>query len=313
MSFFSHQPGRNDACPCGSGRKFKQCCLGKPPAAAGTDRPPAADLADTYWRRYRIRLKTAADIAGIRRAGQLAVELLDRAREWIRPGLTTGELDARLHEHTVARGAKPGPLNYRGFPKSCCISVNDEICHGIPGARVLRDGDIVNVDVTPILNGYYADANYTYFAGTPGPEAQKITRVCRESLRAGLGLVSPQHTVGDLGWAIQQCAEAQGCSVVREYVGHGIGLEFHERPDVPHHGLRGHGVKLASGMVFTLEPMINLGGREMYVKEDGWTAVTRDGQLSAQFEQTLVVTESGYESLTPFDLGPPGPPMTSVG
>jgi methionyl aminopeptidase len=182
-----------------------------------------------------------------------------------------------------------------------CVSVNEVICHGIPGSRVLQDGDIVNVDVTSILDGYYADANKTYFVGTPGSDARKIVAVARECLRRGMAVVKPGNTVGDIGWAIQSYAEAQGCSVVREFVGHGVGLDFHEPPQVPHFGQQGEGIALIPGMVFTIEPMINLGRKELRILDDDWTAVTRDGSLSAQFEQTVLVTETGCESLTPWE------------
>jgi methionyl aminopeptidase len=166
----------------------------------------------------------------------------------------------------------------------------------------LQDGDIVNVDITSILNGYYADANNTFFAGTPGAEARKIVRVARECLKRGIAMVKPGNTVGDIGWAIQTYAEDQGCSVVRDFVGHGVGFEFHESPQIPHFGQRGQGVRLIPGMVFTIEPMINLGAKELKILQDNWTAVTKDGSLSAQFEQTILVTQTGYESLTPYDL-----------
>jgi methionyl aminopeptidase len=167
---------------------------------------------------------------------------------------------------------------------------------------VLKEGDIVNVDVTPILNGYYADASKTFFVGKPGPEARKIVSVARQSLKRGLKAVKPGNTVGDIGWAIQQYAEGQGCSVVREFVGHGVGFEFHEAPQIPHFGQKGEGIVLIPGMVFTIEPMINLGQRQLKILEDNWTAVTRDGSLSAQFEQTVHVTPDGFESLTPYPL-----------
>jgi methionyl aminopeptidase len=286
---------RNDPCPCGSGKKYKKCCLGKPETKRREN-----DLA--YARRHRIRLKSPAEVDGIRRSGRLVLELLDLAEALIRPGITTGELDARLHAYTLEKGAVPAPLNYRGFPKSICTSVNEVICHGIPGDRLLAEGDIVNVDVTPILDGFYADANKTFFVGTPSAEARKIVAVARTSLRLGMAAVKPSATIGDIGFAIQRYAESQGCSVVREFVGHGVGLEFHESPQVPHYGKRGEGLRLVPGMVFTIEPMINLGGHALYIKPDKWTAVTADGSLSAQFEQTLLVTEEGFESLTPYEL-----------
>ncbi|MCP4667693.1 MAG: type I methionyl aminopeptidase, partial [Deltaproteobacteria bacterium] len=172
----------------------------------------------------------------------------------------------------------------------------------IPGEKILKDGDIVNVDVTPILDGYYADASKTFFVGPPGPEARKIVAVAKESLRKGMAQVRPGNTIGDIGWAIQRYAEGKGCSVVRDFVGHGVGFEFHEPPQVPHYGKKDDGLVLIPGMAFTIEPMINLGKKELDILEDHWTAVTRDGSLSAQFEQTVIVTEDGCESLTPYDL-----------
>ncbi|MCP5050021.1 MAG: type I methionyl aminopeptidase, partial [bacterium] len=189
-----------------------------------------------------------------------------------------------------------------GFPKSICVSINEVICHGIPGNRVIKDGDIVNVDITSILNDYYADANKTFFAGTPDSDARKIVDIARECLKRGMSVVKPGNTIGDIGWAIQTYAEEQGCSVVREFVGHGVGFGFHEAPQVPHFGQKGTGITLIPGMVFTIEPMINLGRKEVKILDDNWTAVTKDGLLSAQFEQTILVTENGVESLTPYNL-----------
>ncbi len=287
--------GRNDPCPCGSGLKYKKCCLLK----KGSEQ---RDLKDLYLQKYRIRLKKKEDIEGIRKAGQLVLESLQLVKDTIRPGITTDDINTLVHEFTLKNNAVSAPLNYRGFPKSVCVSVNEVVCHGIPGKLVLKDGDIVNVDVTPILNGYYADASQTFFVGSPGSEAQKIVGVARESLKVGISMVRPGNTIGDIGWAIQKYAEGEGCSVVREFVGHGVGFEFHEPPEVPHYGLKGKGIGLVPGMVFTIEPMINLGRKNILILEDNWTVVTEDGSLSAQFEQTLAVTENGYESLTPFDL-----------
>jgi methionyl aminopeptidase len=261
-----------------------------------------ADIREMYARKYRIRIKTEKDIEAIRRTGRLVVATLDLVAPRIRPGITTDDINTWVHEFTVQNGAVPAPLHYRGYPKSVCVSVNEVICHGIPGERVLKDGDIVNVDVTSILAGYYADANQTFFVGTPKPAARKIAAVARECLRRGMAMVKPGNTVGDIGWAIQDYAESENCSVVREFVGHGIGFDFHEPPQVPHFGRKGDGLTLIPGMVFTIEPMINLGRKELRILEDDWTAVTRDGSLSAQFEQTLLVTTDGHESLTPFDL-----------
>jgi methionyl aminopeptidase len=287
--------GRNDPCPCGSGLKYKKCCLGK-------DNGQAEDNRTAYARKYNVRLKDEKAVEGIRIAGRLVLETLDLVEAAIRPGLVTEVINTLVHEHTIKNGGIPAPLNYRGFPKSVCVSVNEVICHGIPGQRELLEGDIVNVDITTILGGYFADANKTFFVGSPGPDARKIVNVAQECLRVGRKEVRPGNTIGDIGFAIQQYAEGQGCSVVREFVGHGVGFEFHESPQVPHFGRKGEGLTLVPGMVFTIEPMINLGERYLRVLDDDWTAVTRDGSLSAQFEQTILVTDGGHESLTPYDL-----------
>jgi len=287
--------GRNDPCPCGSGLKFKKCCFGKVA-------PDLEDIRKAYRKKYKIRFKTPQDVEQIRKAGRLAVETLNMVESKIRVGMTTDEINELVHEFTIKNGAVPAPLKYQGFPKSVCVSVNEVICHGIPGSRTLSGGDIVNVDVTPILNGYYADANKTYYVGTPGEGARKIVETARRCLKEAISVVRPGNTIGDIGWAIQQYAEGQGCSVVREFVGHGVGFDFHEPPQIPHYGRRGEGLGLIPGMVFTIEPMINLGKRYLTILDDNWTAVTQDGSLSAQFEQTILVTETGCESLTPFDL-----------
>ena len=288
--------GRNDPCPCGSGRKYKRCCIGK-------DQVPQVNLAQRYKRDYQIKLKSDRDIEGIRRAGKLVLKTLDLAASIIKPGLKTDEINTVAHDFTIQNKATPAPLNYRGtYPKSVCVSVNEVICHGIPGERELAEGDIVHIDVTSILDGYYADASKTYFVGSPSPDAQKIVNVSRQSLKRGIAAVKPGNTVGDIGYAIQQYAEGQGCSVVRDFVGHGVGLDFHEQPQIPHFGKKGDGIELVPGMVFTIEPMINLGAAALRILADKWTAVTKDGSLSAQFEQTILVTEDGWESLTPYDL-----------
>jgi len=289
----THKIGRNDPCPCGSGLKYKHCCLGRKTA----DSP---DIGARYAEKYGIRLKNAADVAAIRRAGKLVLQTLALVAASIAPGLKTDDIDAMVHDFTLQNNAIPATLGYCAYPKSVCVSVNEIICHGIPGERRLADGDIVNVDVTSILDGYYADASQTFFVGTPPPAARKIVDVARESLRRGMAVVKPGCTVGDIGWTIQQYAEGRGCSVVREFVGHGVGFDFHEPPQIPHFGKKGQGIALIPGMVFTIEPMINLGGAALMVQDDNWTAVTRDGSLSAQFEQTLLVTDDGFESLTPY-------------
>ena len=286
--------GRNDPCPCGSGKKYKKCCYQK-------EKANIYDINLFYKKTYNIHLKSQEEIQGIKKAGKLALDLLNIAEGIIKPGIKTEEINNVLHEYTLKNKAVPAPLNYKGFPKSICVSVNDEICHGIPGERILNEGDIANVDVTPILNGYFADANKTFFVGQPSEDGQKIVSVAKTCLKYGMAEVKPGNTIGDIGNAIQIFAESQKCSVVREFVGHGVGLDFHEPPQIPHYGKKGQGVELVPGMVFTIEPMINLGERFLHVLNDNWTAVTDDGSLSAQFEQTVVVTPNGYESLTPFD------------
>ncbi|MCP4576975.1 MAG: type I methionyl aminopeptidase [Deltaproteobacteria bacterium] len=287
---------RNDPCPCGSGRKYKKCCFQKEGSL------PKNKINNLYLQKHGIRIKEARDIEGIKKAGRLALKTLDLVEASLQVGMTTDDINTLVHEYTIKNGATPAPLGYRGFPKSVCVSINEVICHGIPGDRILRDGDIVNVDVTPILDGYYADVNKTFFMGEPDSNAKKIVAVARECLRKGLIMVRPGNRIGDVGFAIQSFAEKEGCSVVREFVGHGVGFDFHEPPQVPHHGHCGEGIELIPGMVFTIEPMINLGKKDLRILDDDWTAVTLDGDLSAQFEQTILVTDNGYESLTPFSL-----------
>ena len=254
-----------------------------------------------YAAQYNIRLKEKEDIAGIKRTAMLALDILNHVEERIKPGITTNDINTMVEELTKKNNARSAPLNYQGFPKSVCTSVNNVICHGIPDETVLKDGDIVNVDVTPIVNGYYADVSKTFFVGTPGKDAQKIVAVARECLSRGVRQAIPGNTIGDIGYAIQRYAEGQGCSVVREYVGHGVGFDFHEPPQVPHFGKKNQGLTLVPGMVFTIEPMINLGKHNLHVLPDHWTVVTDDGSLSAQFEHTVLVTDEGFEILTPYD------------
>jgi methionyl aminopeptidase len=287
--------GRNDPCPCGSGKKYKKCCL-----HAQTPRP--VDYKKLYADKYNIRLKSKRDVEQIKACGRLVIETLDLVEAAIRPGVATDELNTLAHEHAVKNGAVPAPLNYRGFPKSICTSVNEVICHGIPGDYRLKNGDILNVDVTHSLNGFYADANKTLFVGEPSAEAKKIVSVAAHSLKAAMEVLEPGNHIGDIGWAIQRYAEGENCSVVREFVGHGVGFAFHEPPQVPHYGKKGAGIMLVPGMVFTVEPMINLGGPDLFVADDDWTAITADRSLSAQFEQTFLITDDGFESLTPYDL-----------
>ena len=254
-----------------------------------------------YEAQHKIRFKGAEDIVGIKKAGRLAVDILNRAEELIKPGITTNDINAMVEKTTEENNAQSAPLNYHGFPKSVCTSINNVICHGIPDDTVLKDGDIVNVDVTPIVAGHYADVSKTFFVGTSGKDARKIVSVARECLSRGIHQAVPGNKIGDIGYAIQRYAESQGCSVVREYVGHGIGFEFHEPPQVPHYGQKNQGITLVPGMVFTIEPMINLGKHNLHVLSDNWTVVTDDGSLSAQFEQTVLITDIGFEILTPYD------------
>lgn len=255
-----------------------------------------------------VTIKSPREIELMRRAGEVTVATLMGVDAMIRPGTTTEQINRFVHDDTVRRGARPAPLNYHGFPKSVCTSINDVVCHGIPSDKaVLEPGDIINVDVTSILDGYYGDTSVTFYVGDPSPEARHVTEVARHSLDLGIGEVREGARLGDIGAAIQEFAEREGCSVVRAFVGHGIGKVFHEAPQVSHIGQRGSGMRLRAGMCFTIEPMINLGTYEVDVLDDEWTAVTRDGSLSAQFEHTLVVTKNGCEVLTPR----PGPLVNS--
>jgi len=245
-----------------------------------------------------IEIKSPREIDAIRKSCQMAAETLLLVGDNLRAGMTTEEINRLVHDDTVRRGAIPSPLNYHGFPKSVCTSVNEVVCHGIPGTQTLRDGDIINVDVTSFFGGFHGDTSATFYIGKPSPEARHLTEVARKSLELGIEQVRDGGRIGDIGAAIQEYAEARACSVVRQFVGHGIGRKFHEAPQVAHFGRRHSGDRMRTGMVFTIEPMINLGGWEVEVLEDDWTAVTRDGSLSAQFEHTVVVTRTGCEVLT---------------
>lgn len=245
-----------------------------------------------------VSIKTVREVQGIRVASQMAADTLLRVGDMIRAGMTTEEIDRFVHEDTVRRGATCAPLNYHGFPKSVCTSINEVVCHGIPGPRVLHDGDIVNVDVTTKFEGFFGDTSATFFIGKVSDEARHVTEVSRKSLELAIAEVREGARLGDIGAAIQEYAEGEGCSVVRAFVGHGIGRVFHEAPQVSHVGKRGSGMRLKAGMVFTIEPMINVGHWEVEVLADKWTAITADGSLSAQFEHTVVVTKAGCEVLT---------------
>jgi methionyl aminopeptidase len=256
----------------------------------------------------RIKLHDAAGFAGMRRAGRLAAEVLDFVTPHVVPGATTGELDRLCHGFIVARGAIPAPLNYRGFPKSICTSVNHVVCHGIPGDKRLLEGDIINIDVTVILDGWHGDCSRMYPVGKIGVKAQKLIDATYESMMLGIAAVRPGARLTDIGAAIQAYAEGQRFSVVRDFCGHGIGRIFHDAPSVLHFGSPGHGPVLREGMFFTIEPMINAGRHEVKVLEDGWTAVTRDRSLSAQFEHTVAVTAEGCEIFTLSPAGLHRPP-----
>lgn len=246
-----------------------------------------------------IVLLSSREVDKMRAAGQLAAQLLDHLAPMIKPGVSTLDLNDEAERWTQAHGAKSAPLGYHGFPKSICTSVNEVVCHGIPNAKqILRDGDIINVDVTPTVDGYHGDTSRTFFVGEPSAIARRLVEVTEQCLKLAIAEVKPGARIGDIGAAIQDYAEAQGFSVVRDFVGHGVSRIFHTAPQVPHYGRRGRGKKLRPGMVFTIEPMINEGTWEVDVLDDGWTAVTKDRKLSAQFEHTLAVTEEGVEILT---------------
>ncbi len=245
-----------------------------------------------------VHLKTPEEIEAMRPACRHAADTLVFIEPHIRPGITTDEINELVHEFTIQAGAIPAPLNYHGFPKSVCTSVNHVVCHGIPGKKKLKDGDIVNVDVTSIINGWHGDTSKTFYVGKPGVKARKVVEVARRALEIGIEAARPGATLGDIGYAIQSYVESERCSVVREYCGHGIGRAFHEDPQVLHYGRPGTGLKLKPGMVFTIEPMVNLGKPGVKVLKDGWTVVTRDKSLSAQFEHTIAITEDGCEILT---------------
>jgi methionyl aminopeptidase len=259
----------------------------------------------------RITIHAPGDFEGMRRAGRLAAETLDMITEHVRPGVTTGELDRLCYEFILAHDAVPAPLGYRGFPKSICTSINHVVCHGIPGERVLADGDIVNIDVTVILDGWHGDTSRMYVAGTPSTKARLLLDVTYESLLRGIEVVKPGATLGDIGHAIQVFVERHRFSVVRDFCGHGIGRRFHEPPNVLHFGKPGEGPVLKPGMFFTIEPMVNAGRPEVKILDDGWTAVTRDRSLSAQFEHMIGVTEDGCEVFTYSPAGLHRPPYTA--
>jgi methionyl aminopeptidase len=251
----------------------------------------------------QIRLHGPDDFAAMRKAGALTAEALDLIGPLVKPGVTTASLDRFIFEFARDHDAYPAPLNYRGYRKSGCISINHVVCHGIPDEKPLRDGDILNIDVTLIVDGWHGDASRMFVAGEAPRRAQRLIEVTYEAMMRGIDAIKPGATTGDIGYAIQTYAEAERCSVVRDFCGHGLGKLFHDEPNILHVGRKGEGVPLRPGMFFTVEPMINLGGYGVKILADGWTAVTRDRSLSAQFEHTVGVTETGYEIFT---LSPTG-------
>ncbi len=246
-----------------------------------------------------IELLSSRELDKMRQAGRLAAELLNHLEPMVKPGVSTLEINDEAERWTLAHKAKSAPLGYKGFPKSLCTSINEVVCHGIPSAKqILKEGDIINIDVTPLVDGYHGDTSKTFFVGKPSPIAKKLVEVTLECLNRGIAEVKPGARIGDIGAAIQEYAEGEGFSVVRNFAGHGVHRIFHTAPEILHYGRRGTGKRLRPGMVFTIEPMINEGTWEVELLDDGWTAVTLDRKLSAQFEHTVAVTEEGVEILT---------------
>jgi methionyl aminopeptidase len=261
----------------------------------------------------QIKLHGPAAFDGMREAGRLTAEALDLLVEHVRPGVTTEFLDNLIFDFAISHGAFPAPLGYRGYRKSICTSINHVVCHGIPERKPLREGDIVNIDVTLILDGWHGDSSRMYLIGEVSRRAQRLVDVTYEALMRGIAVVKPGATTGDIGAAIQDYAESERCSVVRDFCGHGVGRLFHDEPNILHYGRRGEGITLKPGMFFTIEPMINLGRPHVKILSDGWTAVTRDRSMSAQFEHAIGVTETGYEIFTLSPKGlhrPPYDPAT---
>lgn len=286
-------PGRNDECWCGSGKKYKKCHLDFDERLEGLfeagEDVPTRDL-----------LKTAADIEGVKRSAAVNVGVLDYVAERIGPGVTTEQIDTWVHDYTVEHGAIPAPLNYEGFPKSVCTSINEVVCHGIPSPDVvLKDGDIVNVDCSTNLNGYFSDSSRMFCIGNVSPEKQKLVDVTKECMELGLREVKPWGFLGDMAQAVNDHARANGFRVVVDIGGHGVGVEFHEDPWVSYVARKGTEMLMVPGMMFTIEPMINMGTEEIYVDEkDEWTVYTADGKPSAQWEIQVLVTEDGHEVIS---------------
>ena len=247
-----------------------------------------------------ISIKTSEEVAKMRIAGRLAAEVLEMIGPYVQPGISTGELDDICHKYIVEeQQAIPAPLNYQGFPKSICTSVNHVVCHGIPSNKILDNGDIINIDVTVILNGWYGDTSRMFIVGNKtSVKAIKLINITYESMMDSIKQIKPGSTLGDIGYVIENKAKKNNFSVVKDFCGHGIGKSFHEAPSVLHYGSKGQGVKLKKGMIFTIEPMLNAGTSEIKILNDGWTAITKDRKLSAQFEHTIGITEKGFEIFT---------------
>lgn len=284
---------RNDLCWCGSGLKYKKCHI-------DFDKKIESLREQGFEVPSRDMIKNNEQIEGIRKSAKINNGLLDLIAENIKECMSTEDINKMAHEYTIAHGGVPATLNYEGFPKSLCTSLNDEVCHGIPSEDIiLKSGDIINVDTTTILDGFYSDASRMFKIGDVSEEANKIVEVARECLYKGIEAVKPWGFLGDIGAAVQEYAESKGYSVVREFGGHGVGLDIHEDPFVCHVGTKGTGMILVPGMVFTIEPMINQGSNEVFIDADnGWTVHTEDGLLSAQWEHTLLVTEDGVEIIS---------------
>lgn len=284
---------RNDACWCGSGKKYKKCHL----------------EFDEKLKEYRMKghivpdntiIKLPREIEGIKKSAEVNTGILDFLEGKIVEGISTEDIDKMVYNYTIEHGAIPAPLNYEGYPKSCCTSINNEVCHGIPDEKtILKDGDIINIDISTIKDGYFSDASRMFMIGSVSDEARRLVEFTKECLDKGLEQVRPWGHIGDIGAAIQAHAQEHGYSVVTMFGGHGIGNEFHEEPFVSHVGQRDTGMLMVPGMVFTIEPMINIGKPQVYIdQKNGWTSYTRDGSLSAQWEHQVLVTEDGYEIIS---------------
>jgi methionyl aminopeptidase len=272
----------------------------------------STDILDSDHRTGQIKLHSAADFEGMRAAGLLAAQCLDMLVPHVVPGVVTDHLDTLAREFILDHGALPACLGYRGYTKTTCISANHIVCHGIPGERSLREGDIVNIDVTVIVDGWHGDTSRMYGVGAVAPRAKRLIDVTYEAIERGLSAVTPGAHTGDIGYAIQSYVESMRCSVVRDFCGHGLGKVFHDAPNILHFGQKGTGELLRPGMFFTIEPMVNLGKHSVKVLSDGWTAVTRDKSLSAQCEHSIGVTETGYEVFTGSPAGLFKPPVISA-